>query len=187
MKKLAVIVGLALLMSVPAWAGGIGVGIATWDTEQADSDEGFTIRLGMDVGENFDFEVRASFFDEFAQVASGALFRLEATPVDLGLAWHFNENGKAQPYLGLGGSFVFADAQFEGGLRPFAGGPEVDDEFGYYAVVGLDAAVGERLGFFAEAMYRSAKLEVTFNDFGSADFQSDFAGPAGALGLMLTW
>lgn len=187
MKKLAVIVGLVLLTSVPAWAGGVGVGIGTWDTESASSDEGFAFRLGIDMGQHVDLEVRASFFDELAQVGSVALFRLEATPVDVGLAWHFNEGGKARPYLGGGGSFVYTDAQFEGGVALQGGGPEVDDEFGYYAVAGVDVAAGDRLGFYAEALYRGAKANVTGNAFGFNDFEIDFAGVGGALGLMLRW
>ena len=65
---------------------------------------------------------------------------------------------------------------------PLAGGPEIDDEFGYYLVVGIDAGISERLGFFAEAMYRSAKAEVTGNDFGFGDVQVDTENLCGVNG-----
>ena len=187
MKKLAIAIGFALLMSAPVWAGGVGVGIGTWDTSDADGDEGVGFRLAIDMGESVDFEIRTSFFDGFSRVANGALYRLEATPVDLGLTWHFKEGGKIEPYVGGGASYIYTDAAFEGGAVLLAGGPEVDDEFGYYLLAGLDAPIGERLGFYAEAMYRSAKLEVTANAFGFNDFQDDVAGPAATLGLMLKW
>ncbi len=187
MRKTAIVIGLALLMSAPSFAGGIGVGIGTWDTEQADEDQGFAFRFGISMGENVDLDVRASFFDAFSQVANDALIRLEVTPVDVGLSWHFNPDAKAQPYVGAGASYLVTDALFEGGAIPLAGGPEVDDEFGYYLLLGVDVDVTERLGIYGEAMYRSAKLNVTGNNFGFVDFESDVAGPAGAVGFMLRW
>lgn len=187
MKKLAIVLGLALLMAVPSWAAGIGVGVAHWDTEDADEDQGFGLKVAFGVSESVEVEFRAAFFDAFAQVGNNALFRLEATPVDLGVAYHFNSGGKADPYLGAGGSFVFANAVFDGGQIPVGGGPEVNDEFGYYLVLGVDVGVSERFGVFGEVLYRQAKLNVTANNFGFTDFQSDFAGPAATGGVMLRW
>lgn len=187
MKKLAIVLGLALLMAVPSWAAGIGVGVAHWDTEDADEDQGLGLKVSFGLGGPVEVEFRAAFFDGFAQVGNDALFRLEATPVDLGLAYHFNDNGRAQPYLGAGGTFVFTNALFDGGQVPLAGSPEVDDEFGYYLVAGVDIGLNERLGLFGEVLFRQAKLNVTGNDFGFTDFQSDFAGPAATGGVMLRW
>ena len=187
MKKLAIASSLALLMTVPSWASSIGVGVAHWDTEDAAEDQGFGIKVAFSINESVDVELRGSFFDGFGQVANNALTRIEVTPVDLGLSYHFNRGGKAQPYLGGGGSFLFTNAVFDGGQVPDAGGPEVNDEFGFYFVAGLDIAVTEVLGVFGEALYRQAKLNVTGNGFEFTAFRSDFTGPAATAGVMLHW
>jgi hypothetical protein len=187
MKKLAIVLGLSLLMAVPSWAAGIGVGIAHWDTKDADEDQGFGIKVGFDLGESVEVDFRAAIFDGFAQVANNALFRLEATPVDLGISYHFKRGAKVEPYLGAGGSFVFANALFDGGQVPIAGGPEVDDEFGFYLVGGVDVGVSDTFGVFGEVLYRQAKLNITGNNFGFTDFESDFAGVGATGGVMLRW
>lgn len=187
MKKLALVLGLALLTAAPSWASGIGVGMAHWDTEDAGSDEGISVRIGFDMTEAVAIELRASFFDGFGQIANNSLTRLEATPVDLGLSYRFNRDADMQPYLGGGMSFVFANALFDGGQVPLAGGPEVNDEVGFYLVAGLDVAVTELFGVYGEALLRQAKLNVTGNGLGFQDFQSDFAGPAASIGVLLHW
>lgn len=187
MKKLAIVVCLALLMAVPSWASSIGVGFAHWDTKDADDDQGFGIKVAFSINDAVDAEFRGSFFDGFGQVANNALTRIEVTPVDLGFSYHFNRDAKAQPYLGAGGTFLFTNAVFEGGQVPLAGGPEVDDEFGFYFVAGIDVEVTELLGVFGEALFRQAKLNVTGNNFGFTDFQSDFTGAAATAGVMLHW
>lgn len=187
MKKLALVLALALLTAAPSSAAGLGVGMAYWDTSDAGSDEGIGIRAAFDAGDAVSFELRASFFDGFGQVANNALTRLEATPVDLGLAYHFNRGAKVQPYLGGGGTFVFTNAIYDGGQVPVSGGPEVNDEFGFYLVAGLDIEATERFGVYGEVFSRHVKLNVTGNGLGFQDFQSDFSGPAATVGVMLHW
>ncbi|MCH7666273.1 MAG: outer membrane beta-barrel protein [Acidobacteria bacterium] len=179
--------GLALLMTVPSGASSIGVGYAYWDSKDAGEDEGIGIRVAFDINESVDLEFRASFFDAFGQIANNALTRLEVTPVDLGFSYHFNKDGKAQPYLGAGGTFLLINALFDGGQVPVSGGPEVDDEFGFYLVAGVDVAVTELFGVFGEALFRQAELNVTGNGFEFTDFPSDLSGPAATVGLMLHW
>ena len=187
MKKLAITLGLVLLLSTPSWGAGLGVGITTWDTETVDSDEGFSVRAALDMGDRFDLELRASFLDGFAQVENNALFRLEATPIDVGFSYGLPSRGKASPYVGAGATFLFADVLFDGGVEPATGRVEVNDEFGFYLVVGTDVDLGHNLAFYAEAMYRVIKTEVTADGFAFTDFEADFAGPSGTLGVMLTW
>ena len=122
MKKLVIVFCLALLMAVPSWASSIGVGYAYWDSKDAAEDEGIGIKVAFDINESVDFEFRVSFFDAFGQVANNALIRIEATPVDFGLSYHFNTNAKVQPYLGGGGTFLLTNALFDGGQVPVSGG-----------------------------------------------------------------
>lgn len=190
MKKLVVILGLVLLAgltAVPSWAGGgIGVSASTWDTDNADDDTGPGIKVEFDTGDRVDFEVRFSGFDELAQVGNNALFRIEAFPVDVGLAYTFG-SGKVEPYIGAGGTYVFLSADFDGGTAPVAGTPEMDEEYGFYAVVGVEAPIGDQWAFYAEALYRSIKGKVESNDFGFTDFTTDLTGGAGTIGLMFRW
>jgi len=187
MKKLAIVFGLTLLMAVPSWAAGIGVGIAHWDTDSAGDDQGLGIKVSFDVGEKFEIELRGAVFDAFAQTGNNALFRLEAAPLDLGFSYRFKPDSKTQPYVGAGGSFIFANAEFDGGQLPIAGDAEVNDEFGFYFVVGADVAVKDSFGVFGEVLFRQAKLNVSGNAFGFTDFEADFTGPAAAAGVMLRW
>lgn len=187
MRKLALVLALALLTAAPSWASSLSVGMAHWDSSDAGSDEGIGIRVAFDLGEAVDVEIRASFFDGFARIANNARNRIEVTPVDLGLAYRFNRDARVQPYLGGGGTFLLTSASFDGGQVPLAGGPEVNDEFGFYAVAGLDIEATESLGFFGEVLSRHVRLDVTGNGLGVEDFQVDFAGPAAAVGVSLHW
>lgn len=187
MKKLVIVFALALLAAVPSWASGIGVGMATWDTETAGDDQGIGVRIGFDVNDAVAVELRASFFDAFGQVGNNALYRLEVTPVDLGFSYHFNRGAQVEPYVGAGGTYLSNSVLFDGGQPPFTSGPEINDEFGFYFVAGVDVAVSDMFGVYGEALYRQAKLNVTGNGFGFSDFQADFTGPAASAGVMLHW
>ena len=54
-------------------------------------------------------------------------------------------------------------------------------------IVGIDIAASEAFGIYGEVLFRQAKLNVTGNNFGFTDFQSDFAGPGASVGVMLHW
>ena len=51
MKKLAIVLGLALLTAAPSWASSIGVGVAHWDTQDAAEDQGFGIKVAFSMSE----------------------------------------------------------------------------------------------------------------------------------------
>lgn len=187
MKKLAIALGIVLVCSSPSWGSGLGVGITTWDTENMDADEGFGFKFAVDMGEQFEGQLRVSFFDDLSRVANNALVRFEATPVDLGFAYKFGGAGEIKPYVGGGITFVFSDVNFDGGTPQATGQAEVDDEFGFYGVVGGNYALNDVLGVYGEAMYRVVKSEVTGNGIHFQDFEADLAGPSATLGIQLHW
>lgn len=187
MKKLAIVLGLGLLMTVPSWASSVGVGYAYWDSKDAAEDEGIGIKVAFDINESVDLEFRASFFDAFGRVANNALTKLEVTPVDFGFSYHFNREAKAQPYIGGGATYLFTNALFDGGQVPLSGGPEVNDEFGFYLVAGVDVSVNELFGVYGEALFRQAELTVTGSGIGFRDFPVDMSGPSATFGVMLHW
>ncbi len=187
MKKVALALSLALVLAAPSFASGLGANISMWDTDEADDDQGFGIKLEFDAGERVDFEIRASGYDGLTRIGSGALFRIEAFPLDMGFAYSFPLGGKVEPFVGGGGSYYFLNADYDGGAFPAAGQVEMDEEFGIYAVAGLEAAMSSLWGFYAEVMLRSVEAKVEGDDFGFVDIPVDLTGVSGAIGVILTW
>jgi hypothetical protein len=184
MRKVLIAVVALILLAAPSWAGSFG-GMATyWDTDEADSDEGAGIKLVFDLGRSVDFEIRGSWLNDLGLVAQGRGFKIEATPVDLGVAWRFLEDGKVHPFLGVGGSFVFLNAKASD-----LGTVRMDDEAGYYVVGGLEIPVSENLGIFGEVLFRQVKADITDNGLpdGIRDFPVDLTGAGAGLGLQLSW
>lgn len=189
MRKLAVTLGLLSLVAAPLAAGGIGVGFGTWDTDTADDDQGAVVKVEVDLGPALDFEMRASFFDAFEQSAGGFLYEIEASPVDLGVNYDFLSGGKIHPYVGGGGSFVFIKPNPAAGQETTSR-PRSQEEFGWYAVAGVEFAVAPSFAIFAEAIYRDVSGEVRGVQLGTApanDFEVDFGGTAASVGVMFTW
>ena len=108
--------------------GGVGVRFAWLSTEHLDFDLSATIIFRSDVGlgpERLPDEVRL-------------------IPLDLGFRYHFAPDERFRPYLGAGGTFVRLESELG----------ELDDEAGWYAVVGLNSGDRYNADFFIEAMYR---------------------------------
>ncbi|MDH3255388.1 MAG: porin family protein, partial [Acidobacteriota bacterium] len=176
MKKFLCVAGLLMIVAIPAWGGGLGVMASTWDTDQAGGDEGVGFKIDLDLGGTIDLELRATWLNEFAFATQGRQFKLEAMPLDFGLSYGFHEDRKVSPYVGGGLSFVFLNGSTAGG------GPlRVDDEAGYYVVGGFDATVSERLGVFAEVLFRDVSAEFTGDGLLNRDF-TDFGADLGGVG-----
>lgn len=155
MKRLVLAVACALL-AVPAWAGSVGLMVSGWDTDEADQDVGLGTRVAIDLGRSWDLEARVTFFDELEAVVGGERFEIEATPIDLGLAYGF-PTGRATPYVGLGLSYVLLDVN----------APErLEDEFGFYGVGGVQVDVGKYLAVWIEGLYRSFDATLTGDNLG---------------------
>ena len=159
-KVLAIAVSTLLaVVSTPALAGGIGVMVGTWDTENAEDDQGGGVKLELGMGENIDLEFRASWFDGFVQANDGFVYRIEALPVDIGVAYNFLPGHKLNPYAGVGGTYLFISPQEARG-QEFNSRPRSQEEAGYYLEVGLELQVSRNFSVFAEGLYRSIKGEV---------------------------
>lgn len=184
MRKTIIATALLTLLSAPAWAGGIGAGVAFWSTDQAESDNGLALRFEVDFGNAIDFEVRASLLEGHeAPVGSlsvpigTTVLEIEAVPVDIGLSYNFRGR-RAVPYLGGGLSYVLFDSP----------NGRLEDEVGYYAVAGVDIAINERFSFYIEGLYRTVKAELQGNGLAFFDkTEVDFAGPGGNVGILFGW
>lgn len=189
MRKFAIVLGLLALAAAPLSAGGIGVGYGTWDTDTAADDQGASVKLEVDLGTHLNFEARASFFDSLSQTAGGASFEIEANPVDLGLSYAFLPGGVVNPFVAAGGTMLFIKPN-----EPATGGapsrPRSQEEFGWYAGLGLEFVVTRSFAVYVEGLYRDVSGEVRGSDLGtvpSRDFEVDFGGASGTVGLMFTW
>lgn len=185
MKKILAVASFLAMVTVPAWAGGIGIMYSTWDTDQASDDQGVGFKVEFDVGKFVDFELRAGWLDELEASSEGQLFRLEATPIDVGFSTDFLHDRKVHPFVGGGLSYVFLNAKVAGESVV-----QTDDEFGYYLVAGLRGEITERFGIFGEVIQRDVKSEFTSDGFNNRDFEdfsADLAGIAANFGVMLSW
>lgn len=187
MKKALIALGLLAFLGTPSWgAGGLGATVSYWDGDESGDDNGLGLKLEFGFGEHIDLELRGAYLDGFEAVKAGRLFQLEATPLDFGLAYNFAREAVVNPYLGGGASYVLFEVDVVG---PVAGeGGRVEDEFGWYAVAGIEIGASRHLGFFLEGLYRSVKANVEGNGVFSFDNVSlDFTGPAANLGVLFSW
>ena len=186
MKKWIFGLFVLIVLAGPLHAGGIGPMLAYWDSSDAEDDQGAGVRVTVDLGTNWNLELRTAWLDSFFQVGDGVLFRIEAFPIDLGVSYGFNTAGRLQPYVGTG--FTYLD------INPNVVDTEIDrrievhmpEEIGIYFMAGLDFPImNDKLSLFAEAMYRNIKAEANSTDIG--DFDTDMSGVGANFGLVLNF
>lgn len=190
MKKLVCLLGLFALATAPLSAGSLGVGYASWDTDTADDDQGAMVRVEVDLGSKLDLEVRASFFDSFRQVSGSRLFEIEATPIDLGVNYDFSPGSRVSFYLAGGATMLLISPNDQDTVFEPPSRPRSQEELGWYGGVGVDLRIARSWILFAEALYRDASGEVRGRDLTSepvVDFEVDFGGVSGTVGLAFTW
>ena len=190
MKKFLCLLGLVALAAAPLSAGSIGVGYSSWDTDTADDDQGATIRVEVDVAPNVDFELRGSFFDSFRQASGGVLFEIEATPIDVGFNYDFIPGSKVRPYVAAGLTMLLISPNDQDTIFQPPSRPRSQEELGWYGGVGVTFYAAPAFSIYAEALYRDASGEVRGRDMTSqpqVDFEVDFGGASGSVGVAFTW
>lgn len=137
---------LALLAS-PAVAVDIGAYGAFWDTEDADQALGAGAKLRFGI-----VELRGTYFSDVTADTEPESqdFEVSAIPLEAGLAFRFADTDRFSPYLGGGAGYYLLDTT-EG---------DIDDEVGYYAVLGADFTGPGGLGFMVEGIYRNMEASV---------------------------
>jgi hypothetical protein len=144
------------LLAGPAKAADIGVYGAYQDTKDADSGYGF--------GGKIDFarflELRATYFGDVTadtNTVSRPDFKLRVVPLEAGLVYKFQPGTTFTPYLGGGATYFLLDTNRG----------DIDNELGWYAVVGTDIKTSRGFGLMLEGIYRSA--EATIRDRNNGD------------------
>ena len=173
---LALSLALVLLAPAASFAAGFTLFGSYWDTDQLGDTAGAGIVFGIPVGGNFDLDLRASYYEELEDQSFDAFLddvfdddrnplvanSLEVTPLEIGLKYNFNPGEVVNFYLGGGGGYYLLDnSRFD-----------VDDEFGYYAVVGFTAGDPDGTAFVLEGVYRKVEGSVV-NDPSSLDDVDD--------------
>ena len=186
MKKWILGLFALIVLAGPLHAGGIGPMFAYWDSTDAADDEGAGLRVTVDLGPDWNLELRASWLDSFHQIGDGILFRIEAAPIDMGVSYCFNTEGKVEPYVGVGMTYLdinpnTVDTEIRRRIEV-----RIPEEVGFYLMAGLDFRImNDRLSIFGEAIYRSIKAKANSTDI--QDFNTDMTGIGANFGLVLNF
>ena len=152
MRKALLVLGICIL-AVPAWAGGGYSLFGAWTEINEDaSAPGAGMRLSVG-GQNWVGDLTWTWLQQQDGVSTIAGFEdsLQVIPTDLGVRYLFNTQGSFKPYIGAGGTFFYVNLN-DG---------SVDNTFGGYAMLGFSLGQS-RTKFFAEAIYRYGKSDVTY-------------------------
>ncbi len=175
-----------VVLAGPVYAGGIGPMVAHWDTEDAEDDQGGGVRMTVDMGPDWNLELRVSWLDSLYQIGDGILFRIEALPIDVGLSYGFETGSRVEPYLGAGFTYLDVDPNVVSTVINRRIEVLTPEEFGVFFVAGLDVPIrNDKLSLFAEAIYRSIKTTANSTDI--RDFNTDLTGLGANFGLVLNF
>jgi hypothetical protein len=134
-----------------------------WAPKDTDEVAGGGLNFDIPVGEshNWGVDLRGSYFQETRPNAFNESFEvgdrqspfrnhgLEVLPIEAGGRYNFLPESKVRPYAGAGLGYYMLDTDIG----------NVNDETGYYGIVGLQAGNPEKTNFFVEANYR--RMEAT--------------------------
>jgi len=139
-----------------------------WSKQDADGSWGAGIGLALPLfTEHLRLDGRAHFFSDSD---AGLIYEnVTMIPFDLGLQVHILPNGKVDPYILGGVSYLYVDNSSEADL---------DSKFSGYIGAGIDVPLGTSLvKIFGEALYRFAELD------GILEENIDVGGFTGNVGL----
>lgn len=186
MKRLLVVLGLSALTAAPSFAGGVGVFGTWWNTDDLGDEAGLGLEFDIPMSPRVDLQLRGSYYDQLETEIDGRSVTVRATPLDLGVAWHFLEpSSRVRPRV-EGGLTYFSLASDIDDVGVDSG--RIDDELGYYGGAGLDVRLGGEWAVYGDALYRSGKAEIAgegLHDLSVSDF--DLNGVSLHLGIKLIW
>lgn len=158
-----------------------------WNTKDADSAYGYGGRIISTSDEAGYLELRVSRFDDISEQEEGNDVALEVIPLELGFTMNISQESGVSIYIGVGGGYYMLDSTLE-----LADGTEVesdvDDEWGWYALTGLEIELTERIVLFGEAIYRQVEGTVKEDDPNfdniTDDVSLDLSGVGANAGLI---
>lgn len=193
-RVLAVLAVLALGVASASAAGGLGVFGSYIDTEDPGTASGGGIKFKFDLAEPLAIEFRASYltgFDPDDEVKD-LLEDMELVPLEANLVFNLPMGDAATVCLGGGGGYyILPEFEVESGI-PGEASTDVDpdDEFGFFALAGIELSLNENVALFAEAQYRWLEVDSAEIDDEDVDFGDDgviFDGFGANAGLLFKW
>ena len=204
MKRLLCLVVLLLFVGSPAMAKGrLALFGAYWDADDLGDTTGVGLR--MTLGHQWAWDLGTTFYKDFDPVSFQVTEARAATPefprvesiflsqtieveiIETGIR-RFLGAGSVRPYVGVGIAYY----RFESDLVP-----DIDEEIGFYGLVGIETNAGGRWGLLVEALYRGVEADIKIQSLPvdrsprtqpdgitSPDFELDFSGPALNLGVV---
>ena len=177
MRKHVLLWALVALVAVsPAAAdNSFGVFGAYHNTEDVDESTGggLRTRLGW-------LDLRASFLNDLTRDTSPESldFELQAVPLEAGVAFDFMDDARWNPYVGGGLSYFLLDSDTV----------EIDDQAGFYGVLGSEFGMRENLNLMVEAVYRNMEADVerdpdNFDDIDDITLEDESTVELGGLGV----
>ncbi len=176
---LAVAIG---FVTQAALGAGLGVFGSYWDPKDADSEIGFGARLSIPLGPDVSLDLRGRYF-EFEESSNGGKATLEVIPIEAALIFQLAYQGPVYPYVGGGGGYYLFDLEWEGPEGRV--NPNVDDEFGWFVLGGLQLPLADNISLFGEAKYMWLKIERIAGFETTGDNRLD--GFGANVGLLLEW
>ena len=181
-------VGTVLL--VVGLAGGVlaeselGVYGAYWAPKDGDDAFGGGVKLGFEMVDRVQFELRTGVFGDLLDSVNGVAADLDDVALEAGLALLFPVQDRMTLYAGGGLGYHF--------LSGSGAAASANDELGFYGVGGMDWAVhrsgalyGETSAkLFAELLYRFVETDGLVPE-GSVDI--DLNGLGVQVGLLIGW
>ncbi len=159
---------IALAVALPAGAAEIDVFGSYMTADDFDSSWGAGVRTGWQFGDSpLGMELRGTYYPELGTElqdlvdeidAPGDFFDqqdAEAIPIDLGVTYQIADT----VHVGGGVSYVMLDSDFA----------SLDDETGFYGVVGFRTAQDSGIGFFAEGIYRKIQASINPDDINDVE------------------
>ncbi len=179
MKRLVLFLAVTCFTSSAVLAGGLGAFGSYWDTKDADAGYGYGVRLASTSDPVGYLEVRASYFNTHSIEQTTADVDLEIIPIDVGITMNLGSEESIQLYLGAGGSYFLMDSEVkQAGLTRDI---DIDDEWGWYALVGFELDFSKSFSLFGEGTYRQVKGDVSDS---TLDIEFKLDGFGGNVGLM---
>ena len=144
-----------------------------WAPDETDEVAGGGLSFKLPVGDYWGIDLRGSYFEETRPDAFSEAFELgdadspfresglEIVPLEVGGRYNFVPEARVRPYAGAGVGYYLLDTDFG----------EVNDEGGYYGLLGLGFGNPEKANFFVEANYRRMEATVEVDPDDPTEFE----------------
>jgi len=185
MKRLSLVIVAMSILANSALAAGIGAFGSYWDSEDAGESYGYGVRLASTSDPAGFLEVRASRFNQFEDKDTGKESELDIIPIDIGITLNMSPEDSLQFYIGGGGSYYMMETEVD--TPTGSKDVDLDDEWGWYGLIGLNIKLSDNLMLFGEGCYRQVEGTIPEDDLEEANSDVTFKldGFGGSAGLML--